>query len=140
MRVRRLIIGSAVVSGALLASAVPASAAPIECPGGQTATKVSGGWDCVNKGGNPSNAEDPKNPKVGKGFSSPIERGSRPAYPLVGILALAANPSAPTRPRKCALSCVRSLARVAGTKRWAPGHLDWRHDAATPSRRDAITR
>jgi hypothetical protein len=45
-----------------------ASAAPIECPGGQTATKVEGGWDCVNKGGNTSNAEDPKNPNAKKGF------------------------------------------------------------------------
>lgn len=44
-----------------------ASAAPIECPGGQTATKVATGWDCVNNGGNSSNAEDPKNPNAGKG-------------------------------------------------------------------------
>ena len=45
-----------------------AGAAPIDCPGGQTATKTSSGWDCVNRGGNTSNAEDPKNPNVGKGF------------------------------------------------------------------------
>lgn len=45
-----------------------ASAAPIECPGGQVATKTADGWDCVNNGGNTSNAEDPKNPNVGKGF------------------------------------------------------------------------
>jgi hypothetical protein len=45
-----------------------ASAAPITCPGGQTATKTASGWDCVNRGGNTSNAEDPKNPNVGKGF------------------------------------------------------------------------
>ena len=51
-----------------IASASTASAAPIDCPGGQTATKVDGGWDCVNKGGNTSNAENPKNPNVGKGF------------------------------------------------------------------------
>ncbi len=49
--------------------AVPtANAAPITCPDDQTATKVSGGWDCVNNGGNTSNAEDPKNPNVKKGF------------------------------------------------------------------------
>jgi hypothetical protein len=45
-----------------------ASAAPITCPGSQTATKTASGWDCVNKGGNSSNAENPKNPNVGKGF------------------------------------------------------------------------
>lgn len=45
-----------------------ANAAPIDCPNGQTATKTTSGWDCVNNGGNTSNAEDPKNPNVGKGF------------------------------------------------------------------------
>jgi hypothetical protein len=45
-----------------------ASAAPITCPGGQTATKTASGWDCVNNGGNTSNAENPKNPNAGKGF------------------------------------------------------------------------
>ena len=45
----------------------PASAAPINCPAGQTATKTASGWDCVNNGGNTSNAEDPKNPNAGKG-------------------------------------------------------------------------
>lgn len=44
-----------------------ANAAPIECPGGQVATKVADGWNCVNNGGNESNAEDPKNPNKGKG-------------------------------------------------------------------------
>jgi hypothetical protein len=44
-----------------------ASAAPIDCPGGQTAVKTASGWDCVNNGGNTSNAEDPKNPNAGKG-------------------------------------------------------------------------
>ena len=44
-----------------------AGAAPISCPGGQTVTKTSTGWDCVNDGGNTSNAEDPKNPNAGKG-------------------------------------------------------------------------
>jgi hypothetical protein len=36
-------------------------------PGGQTAQRVGGGWDCVNGGGNTSNAENPKNPNAGKG-------------------------------------------------------------------------
>jgi hypothetical protein len=48
-------------------SASTASAAPIDCPGGQTATKTASGWDCVNNAGNTSNAEDPKNPNAGKG-------------------------------------------------------------------------
>lgn len=51
-----------------LVSAGSAAAAPITCPGGQTVTKTSSGWDCVNNGGNTSNAENPKNPNVGKGF------------------------------------------------------------------------
>jgi hypothetical protein len=51
-----------------LVNAAPASAAPIECPGSQVATKTASGWDCVNKAGNPSNAENPKNPNAGKGF------------------------------------------------------------------------
>ncbi|NUT37393.1 MAG: hypothetical protein HOV79_30470 [Hamadaea sp.] len=51
-----------------LVNATAATAAPITCPGGQTVTKTSGGWDCVNNGGNTSNAENPKNPNAGKGF------------------------------------------------------------------------
>ncbi|HEX6682018.1 MAG TPA: hypothetical protein VF062_04455 [Candidatus Limnocylindrales bacterium] len=51
-----------------LVNATAASAAPITCPGSQSAEKTPGGWDCVNKGGNSSNAEDPKNPNVKKGF------------------------------------------------------------------------
>lgn len=67
-KVRKIIalLGAIGVLGAI--SAVPANAAPIDCPGGQTATKTASGWDCVNKGGNTSNAENPKNPNVGKGF------------------------------------------------------------------------
>lgn len=65
--VKRIIaaIGLGAVLG--LGFVSPASAAPIDCPGGQTATKTDGGWDCVNRGGNTSNAEDPKNPNKGKG-------------------------------------------------------------------------
>jgi hypothetical protein len=68
---RRTIVGMLAflfAVGLTLMAAPSASAAPITCPGGQTATKVAGGWDCVNNGGNTSNAEDPKNPNVGKGF------------------------------------------------------------------------
>jgi len=50
-----------------LVNSTTASAAPISCPGGQVATKTATGWDCVNAGGNTSNAEDPKNPNAGKG-------------------------------------------------------------------------
>ena len=69
MRKRLLALTASVFTFLALGAvgATTASAAPIDCPGGQTATKVSGGWDCVNKGGNPSNAEDPKNPNKGKG-------------------------------------------------------------------------
>ncbi|HEX6418651.1 MAG TPA: hypothetical protein VFZ77_09145 [Acidimicrobiales bacterium] len=69
---RKRIIGALVAAAAFatlgVVSSGAASAAPIDCPGGQTATKVDGGWDCVNRGGNTSNAEDPKNPNAGKGF------------------------------------------------------------------------
>jgi hypothetical protein len=69
---RKRIIGIALALMAFLVvvvvNATPASAAPITCPGGQTATKTASGWDCVNNGGNTSNAEDPKNPNVRKGF------------------------------------------------------------------------
>ena len=51
-----------------LVSATTASAAPIDCPPGQTAQKTADGWDCVNKPGHDTNSEDPKNPNVGKGF------------------------------------------------------------------------
>ena len=37
--------------------AAPANAAPITCPGGQTAEKTGPGtWDCVNNGGNDTGA------------------------------------------------------------------------------------
>jgi hypothetical protein len=66
---RRRIIALALAAMTMgVITAGPVSAAPIECPGGQTATKTASGWDCVNRGGNPSNAENPKNPNVGKGF------------------------------------------------------------------------
>jgi hypothetical protein len=70
MRRRILALTASVLTFLALGAvgATTASAAPIDCPGGQTATKLAGGWDCVNNGGNTSNAEDPKNPNVGKGF------------------------------------------------------------------------
>jgi hypothetical protein len=65
--VRRLIAAAVFAAGVMLGTMGTASAAPIDCPGGQTATKTASGWDCVNNGGNTSNAEDPKNPNAGKG-------------------------------------------------------------------------
>ncbi|WP_043497259.1 hypothetical protein [Georgenia sp. SUBG003] len=50
-----------------LVSATSASAAPIDCPPGQSAQKTDDGWQCVNKPGHDSNAEDPKNPNKDKG-------------------------------------------------------------------------
>jgi len=67
---RRTLMGLVALPLALGVSIIgpeTANAAPIDCPGGQTATKTASGWDCVNKGGNTSNAEDPKNPNAGKG-------------------------------------------------------------------------
>jgi hypothetical protein len=57
----------AVLAAALVNANSTTSAAPINCPGGQVATKTASGWDCVNNGGNTSNAEDPKNPNASKG-------------------------------------------------------------------------
>jgi hypothetical protein len=65
---RKLAVIPAVLAIGALAAPASVSAAPIDCPGGQTATKTASGWDCVNNGGNTSNAENPKNPNVGKGF------------------------------------------------------------------------
>jgi len=65
--VKASLVASATL-GLLLSGTGIASAAPIDCPGGQVATKVAGGWDCMNRGGNTSNADDPKNPDAGKGF------------------------------------------------------------------------
>jgi hypothetical protein len=66
----RKFLSSAAVTGLLFTGLVvmapAASAAPITCPGNQEVTKVSGGWECVNKGDNTSNAENPKNPNAGK--------------------------------------------------------------------------
>lgn len=64
---RKLSIVAGLAATAVLLPVTAASAAPITCPGGQTATKTADGWDCVNKGGNTSNAEDPKNPNKSKG-------------------------------------------------------------------------
>jgi hypothetical protein len=67
-QLRRAAVLVVIAFATLLLSANQASAAPIDCPGGQTATKTASGWDCVNNGGNTSNAENPKNPNAGKGF------------------------------------------------------------------------
>lgn len=65
--IRAALVGAVATLIAAGAGVGVANAAPITCPAGQTATKVADGWDCVNNGGNPSNAEDPKNPNASKG-------------------------------------------------------------------------
>lgn len=68
-RTWRLILGGLVAAllGAGVATAGSASAAPITCPGGQTAVAIApSSWECVNNGGNTSNAEDPKSPQADK--------------------------------------------------------------------------
>ena len=67
MRKRISLLIAALMLALTMSLGSVAFAAPIDCPGGQTATKTATGWDCVNKGGNTSNAEDPKNPNKGKG-------------------------------------------------------------------------
>lgn len=64
----RAVAVSAVVAGLSALAAGPASADPIVCPPGQTSTQVAPSeWQCVNNGGNTSNAEDPRNPNATKG-------------------------------------------------------------------------
>lgn len=48
--------GLTMIAVALIGAAPAANAAPITCPGGQTAQKTSSGWDCVNNGGNDTGA------------------------------------------------------------------------------------
>jgi len=59
-RIRRAALSIAVAGGlsgaGLVALAPSAGAAPITCPGGQSATKSSGGWVCTNNAGNPTGA------------------------------------------------------------------------------------
>lgn len=57
-------------AAALLGGAVAATAAfadPITCPAGQVSAQVSPSeWQCVNGGGNQSNAEQPRSPQADK--------------------------------------------------------------------------
>ena len=53
----RLFFATAAAGGVLVATAaVPASAAPITCPGGQSPERVNGEWVCVNNADNPTGA------------------------------------------------------------------------------------
>jgi hypothetical protein len=61
-----LLIAALMLALTMSFGSMAAFAAPIECPGGQTATKTASGWDCVNKPGKTTSAEDPKNPNAGK--------------------------------------------------------------------------
>jgi hypothetical protein len=63
MSIRR-IIAALVAAGAITALGVStADAAPITCPGGQTAQQVTpGNFACVNNGGNADNSGRTKNP------------------------------------------------------------------------------
>jgi hypothetical protein len=65
----RIIAGlTAALAAAGVATAAAASADPITCPAGQTSVQTGPStWDCVNGGGNTSNAEDPRNPNASKG-------------------------------------------------------------------------
>jgi hypothetical protein len=58
MRLRLKVFLATAATGALLAAtaAAPASAAPITCPGGQSAERVNGDWVCVNNADNPTGA------------------------------------------------------------------------------------
>jgi hypothetical protein len=60
---RRLIIAAMFAASVILGFAVHISAAPITCPPPQVATHDAGGpWYCLNPGGNPSGADETKNP------------------------------------------------------------------------------
>jgi hypothetical protein len=51
-RIILMLTVAAFMVAALTVSAAAAFAAPITCSGGQTVTKTSDGWTCVNNGGN----------------------------------------------------------------------------------------
>lgn len=57
------------VMGGAASFAAPASAAPITCPSGQTATGTKGTFTCENKGGQDTGAVRPKGGN--KNFSGP---------------------------------------------------------------------
>ena len=61
---RRIAVVCSTATAALLigANAHLAFADPITCPNGQVSEKVDGQFQCVNGGGNTSNADDPRNP------------------------------------------------------------------------------
>lgn len=56
---RKIIMLAAIIAALaaiVAATAGSAAAAPIYCPGGQTAQKTDSGWTCVNSGDNPTGA------------------------------------------------------------------------------------
>ena len=60
-RITLLMVAALMMVMMAIASGI-AVAAPITCSGNQVATKVAGGWDCVNNGGNSTGSERTKNP------------------------------------------------------------------------------
>lgn len=64
----RIAFITAATAALIGANAHLAFADPITCPSGQVSAQTAPGvWDCVNNGGNTSNAEDPRNPNAAKG-------------------------------------------------------------------------
>jgi hypothetical protein len=60
---RKVAIVGGILAALLAAAAGVAEAAPITCPGGQTAQQVSpGNFLCVNNGGNADQSGQTKNP------------------------------------------------------------------------------
>jgi hypothetical protein len=59
---QRLALAAIIAGSMALGLASRTDAAPITCPSPQVATKVVGGWECVNHGGNTSGAAETKNP------------------------------------------------------------------------------
>ena len=62
-RIIMMLALTALLVVALSMSALSAFAAPITCPGGQTAVN-DGGWHCENNAGNTSGAAKTKNPNT----------------------------------------------------------------------------
>lgn len=58
---KKLIVAVAIVALPLIGG-FDVSAAPINCPPGQEATKTGDWWDCVNNGGNENESDKDKNP------------------------------------------------------------------------------
>jgi hypothetical protein len=65
---KRLLIAACLAAAVAIGAAGSVGADPISCPDGQTATKTSDFWQCVNNGGNGDHSGDSSNPNGNPNF------------------------------------------------------------------------